>query len=173
MAHNRGFRGSDRPAVKYAWSTFGASASTQAIPGKILGSAGSNATVPLTQVRARGIFGCQLDPGALVEMLIVRAGLVKVSGDAFAAGVGSVPGPGSDRSEDWVWTGQLFLSSGDDAQINSDWLDNSLSIDSKAMRKFRVGETLAFVVEVIAAEMVDQAGSLNFVYAVDLLDRTN
>ncbi len=83
--------------LNYQWSTFGDAFATAAFPAKNMGATGSTATLPQTLRRTRGHWGVTLDTGGVDESLIVRAGLIIVSEDAFTAGVGSVPGPGSDR----------------------------------------------------------------------------
>ena len=165
----RNFRGRDRARKSYEWNTFGDVQAGLAIPAKILGGTGLQATVPQTIVRVRGVIGATLDTAAVNESLIVRFGLKIVSSDAFAVGITAVPGPGSDRTEDWMWTGQLYLTSGDEAAIVPDMLSGQLVVDGKAMRKFQTAEVLVFVIEVLAGEFQDQAGQLNVIYAIDNL----
>ena len=109
----------------------------------------------------------------LWKWMVVYGGLIIVSSDAQAAGATASPGPGSDREQAWIWTGQLFVSSGDEAAVVDQRLSTSIAIDSKAQRKMKQGDTLVFMVEVLAAEYEDQAGTLNFGYAVDCLARLN
>jgi len=101
--------------------------------------------------------------------VLVRAGIVLVSADAFAAGSALVPGPGSDRDQDWIWTGQIFLSFGAEASVIPDQLSAMGVIDSKAQRVIRTNTALAFVVETIANEINDQGGTIDFVYGWDTL----
>jgi len=173
MAHRR------RPGVgrasnpQYAWTTMGDGGFNVAVPGKVIGATGVTSDAPNTLVRTRGTVGCVLNAGAAAEHVLVRFGLIKVSTDAFAAGAASVPGPGSDRDQDWVWTGQLFLSSGEEAAVINEGLIRTLHVDSKAMRKFKVNEVYVFVAETLAGEIQDQAGTIDFIYAIDCLARFN
>ena len=172
MAHRGGSFSRSRPTPKYTWFTFGEASVNDPIPSKVLGVAGAQAQVSLTTVRIRGTVGAVLDTGGINEAVMVRFGLVKVTGDAFAAGATSIPGPGSDREADWIWTGQLFLDSGAEAAIVTENLSAQLSVDTKAMRKLRAGDTFAFMAETLAAEITDQGGTLDFFYAIDVLNRT-
>ena len=167
--HNRATRG---PRPNYAWTTFGDAFAAAAFPAKTMGATTLQASLPQTLRRIRGHWGVTLDTGGVDEVLIVRAGIIIVSEDAAAIGVTAVPGPGSDRSQPWIWTGQLYLSSGAEAAVVNDQLSQSGMIDSKAMRRMKPGDNLAFVVEVLAAELIDQGGSIDFVYAIDSLATT-
>ncbi len=167
MARGRGRSRGERP--HYEWSHIGDEQNSNALPGKIVGTTGLTIAVPSTIRRTRGTVGCVLDTGAVNEHVMVTCGLVLISGDAFAAGAASIPGPASDRDQDWLWTGQLFLTSGNEAAIISDRLSGELKIDSKAMRVVRAGQVIALMVEVVAGEMRDQAGALDFVYGIDFL----
>ncbi len=169
--HRSGF--TQKNPVKYEWSAIGDTFNTAAIPAKILGGTGAVATVPQTVVRWRGLVGVTLDAGAVDESLIVRCGIILVTPDAFATGIGAIPGPGSDRDQSWLWTGQAYLTSGAEAAIVPDQLSAVIPVDSKAMRKVKPNETFAFVVEVLAGEFTDQGGTLDFIYALDILTRTN
>ncbi len=171
MARGRS-QGRDRVRKSYEWNTMGDVLNAVAIPAKNLGVNSLQAGVPQTIVRLRGTVGATLDAGGVDESLIVRFGIRIVSSDAAAIGATAIPGPGSDRSEDWMWTGQLYLTSGDEAAIVTDMLSGSLVIDGKAMRKFQTGEVLVFMQEVLAAEYTDQGGALNTVYVIDNLTQT-
>ena len=171
MAGRRGgFRGATT-RVAYEWTAVGDAHATQTIPGKLIGVTSYLAALPQTVVRIRGTVGATLDAATVDEFLIVRFGIVKTTSDAFIAGVASLPGPGSDRDQDWIWTGQLFLTSGGQAAMNENLLSAQLVLDTKAQRKMRSNEVLVFMAEVLVAEYVDTGGTLDFVYAFDVLVR--
>ena len=173
MAHRRsGFaRRTSNP--QYSWATIGDVQGNNAVPGKILGASFITNAAPNTLVRLRGTVGAVGDWGAANESFLIRCGIIKVQADANTAGAGSVPGPGSDRGSEWIWTGQLYIGNGDDAQANPQAETQTLKIDSKAMRKFKIDDVMIFVHETLAAEQQDQAGTYNLTYAVDCLARFN
>jgi len=104
----------------------------------------------LTLVRMRGSAFVHLDATSLQDSMIVALGIIIVSSEAFAAGVGSVPSPLTDMDRDWVWHSLFVLGPAVQAAGNegNDISRNvRIDIDSKAMRKFRTDEALAFVGE--------------------------
>jgi len=170
MARRRSF-GNAGSRPMYEWFTFGDALVNQLIPAKIFGTTGSVALIAQTLVRTRGMIGVTLDTSAVDEQVMVRAGLIVITADAAVAGI--VPGPGSDRGEDWFWTGQIFLTSGAEAAIIPDRLSGQIVVDSKAMRKLKPGNTIVLAVETLASEITDQGGTLDFYYAIDGLSRTS
>ena len=118
------------------------------------GSAGAQATgvtanERLTLVRLRGHGFIHMDAGAALDAIIVGIGLTIVDEEAFAAGVGSLPTPLTDMESDWVWHGVFALGPAVSATDDGGDLSRNVQfeIDSKAMRKIRTDQTLAFVTE--------------------------
>ncbi len=149
----RGFQRRTNP--QYGWTTFSDIAIDAAIPAKLLGVTGNQPAEPKTLVRLRGLVWAVLNTAAVGEHVPVNFGITKVSSDAFGAGVGSVLGPRSDAVHDWIWRGQIFLSSLAEAAVATDFLAGSVVVDSKAMRKIKPSDTLIIVAETIAGDIAD------------------
>ena len=77
-------------------------------------------------------------------------GIIVVSSDAFAAGTASLPGPLSDAGNDWfVWVPFHFMT-GAGASAGDEALVFRTSFDSRGMRKLKIGDVTAPVIEVEA-----------------------
>jgi len=129
----------------------GLSVTTTIVKG--LGSSGLQLVVAAaTLVRTRGVVRVAQQTNSGVSTVIVGAwGLIVVSADAFAAGVGSVPGPVSDEASSWLaWGGLVFTQFGATASIPDPGVFHTETFDSRAMRKQKSGDVMAFVVELIA-----------------------
>ncbi len=100
-----------------------------------------------TVARVRGIFN--VFPTAFsVDLNWTGAlGLCIVSDEAFAAGVASIPGPHNE--DDWGgWIVHQYFGGHFDADVDGNTLcDTMYTIDSKAMRKVEINETLVWVVQ--------------------------
>ncbi len=103
---------------------------------------------PLTIVRTRGMLSIELNSYAADLVIAGAFGMGVVSTEAFTAGIASVPEPFSDA--DWggwfVWRSfahryELITAA---SSLLATW---SMEIDSKAMRKVQVNETLVVVAE--------------------------
>ncbi len=131
-----------------------------------LGSIGLLTGLPITLLRLRGSWFIELDETAVNERVTVAVGIISVSENAFGVGgVTAVPAPITDSSEDWIWWDAATVSSGDSAAIvNTHTLGQQRMIDSKAMRKLKPGDTLAFVAE--SSVVIDQGGSVNIMYSL-------
>ncbi len=78
-------------------------------------------------------------------------GLALVSADAAAAGATSMPDPGSEPEFPWLWWGDFFLRS--ELAAGEQDLGSAVvrrSADTKAMRRFKPGQALVWVVEATA-----------------------
>jgi len=127
-----------------------------------LGDIGSAVGQASTSLRWRGQVIMQLDTAGVDERVLVACGIIIVGADAFTAGAASVPSPIQQASDDWIWYGWLSATSGAEAAVFTDGLVDRLEIDSKAMRKVRIGETFAFVAEV--ADTADMGGTVDIMY---------
>ena len=109
-------------------------------------NAGALALRPFTIVRSRGIAHLFSDQAAVSESPRLFWGGMVVSDQASAAGVGSIPDPGTNTDAPWfiheaASVNFTFLSSvGVDANGGSQYL-----FDSKSMRKVGQNEDLALV----------------------------
>ncbi len=120
-----------------------------------------------TLVRIHGDMLFQLDASAVDERIIVAWGLIKVAANQVSVGVTSMPHPFTDIEDDWIAHGYVNLSSGADAAIQPDAAFQRVTVDSKAMRKFKATESLAVVVEV--GNSLDQGGSFDWGYGFRVL----
>ena len=71
-------------------------------------------------------------------------GLGLFSTDAVVAGAGSLPDPAAEPEFPWLWFGSSIMVS-PNADHAAAMAQQLLVVDSKAMRKFKPGETLAWV----------------------------
>ncbi len=132
-----------------------------------IGTTGFVSEVSQTLIRVRGrVFG-QLDIAGVDERVMVAVGLIVVSSEAFAAGAGSVPSPGSDSEAPWLWHDHLSMSSGAEAAVVTDAYFDRIQIDNKAMRRLKPNENIAFMAEVCAT--ADMGGSLDLMYGLRVL----
>jgi len=116
----------------------------------ILGSGTAYLQDGLTLVRLRGYFRMFLTTAGAAEGFHCALGAAIVSNDAFAVGVTAVPNPIADMD----WDGWLYhrffdvfslstLAAGD----NNNWV--GFEVDSKAMRKVGVNDTLFMSLETV------------------------
>ena len=141
-----------RPVRNYAWG--GISIPQTVIPVEtkvILGSFILSTQFDETVVRVRGQLVCISDQIGTLEAASAAIGMIIVSEDAFAAGIGSVPGPVSDIGND-EWFMWQPLSSYFDLIAGGDPLFQT--IDSKAKRIVREGSRVAVVAEGAASPEV-------------------
>ncbi len=131
-----------------------------------LGDIGVSTGLSQTILRTRGLVHVELVASTSNERALVAMGIILVPDDAFSVGgVGAMPSPLQQGGDDWIWYGFAAVS-GLDGQT-ADPISADLEIDSKAMRKWREGETLAFVAEI--ADSVDQTGTMTMMYGARVL----
>jgi len=103
---------------------------------------------PITLLRSRGELMFAAIPDAAGDDDVIGVGLIVVSDASAGVGGASVPGPINDLSAPWIWhTFVPLLASGaavDGASIGE---NARVVIDSKAMRKIGLAESLILVVE--------------------------
>ncbi len=105
-------------------------------------------TENFTVARVRGMMSIALSAYSADISLVGAMGMAIVSDQAFAAGAASIPGPWTDIGWDgwfvWVPFAWEFAFTTDiDRLIGSVQVD----IDSKAMRKIKIGDTLVVMAE--------------------------
>ena len=106
-------------------------------------------TERLTVARIRGTVSAHLDVGAALDAYTLGCGIIIVKDEAVAAGIASMPGPLLGLEQSWIWhhifsLGPAATGTTDGAQI---LLNQTIELDTKAMRKMQDGDTLAFVWE--------------------------
>ncbi len=147
---------------QYFWNTIGEALSGNNVPAKILGTAHIVSNAPNTLVRIRGTVAVSLDSGAVNEAFLIRAGIIKVMPDAFAAGAGSIPSPVDDPEAEWLWHSYFplrALATGNDS-LSGGGVQRT-EIDSKAMRRVKTNERLVFMVD---ATILSGSPTMDFTY---------
>ena len=118
-------------------------ASTSVLLGSL--SAAALALRPFTVVRSRLLFMYSSDQSSAIETPLAELGLIVVSDQAVAAGIGSIPDPTADTDADWFVyesAGLKFdFTTGTGYRIASVTRD----INSKAMRKVGPNQDIAIV----------------------------
>ena len=153
-------RGRSGRRTDYSWTNFGDVATGAAInAGGIFGGTGSVVATPQTLTRVRGKVGVVLDTVAANESIIFLCGLMVASSDGFVAGAAPEIFTNAGDEASWIWQGALFVDSGAEAAVITDNLSASIDVDSKAMRKLKPGQTIAFVHEAPLELAVDQGGT--------------
>ncbi len=139
------------------------------IPGIELGLAGAQTAlggslafnIPATILRLRGELLFVLDGAAESASIFVTVALGVISSDAFAAGSGSVPDPAAEAEYPWMYWSTVALinqssdtaaTAGEQNQVGQAY---RLQFDSKAMRKVKPGQSLAWIVETGSATPID------------------
>ncbi len=149
------FASRPRRAVKrdLVWFTAVVGASSQAVGAAsvvLTGTLNSAALAlrPFTVMRTHLLLTAESDQIAATEDPFGSLGMIVVSEAAAAAGVASVPTPGTEPDASWiVWQGWqssfVFL----DATGTSSAAANQYEVDSKAMRKVGIDDQLIIVLE--------------------------
>ncbi len=155
----------------FSWSAMGDVVVAQDIGiDASFGPTGSLVNQAQTLMRIRGTVGVTLDTGAVNESVVIVCGVVIVTADNFSVGgppdfqVNGLADEGS-----WVWQGSLYLSSGAEAAIIGDGLIATVEVDTKAMRRLKPNDTVAFVHQAPAALAIDQGGTYDISYYLHCL----
>ncbi len=109
--------------------------------------------IPATILRCRGEIAIS-PTSAVVNLDAVRitTALGIVSSDAFAAGAGSVPDPQGEPEYPWLyWKDSVFFYTESSAANAVQSIVGAVrfDVDTKAMRKMKPGESLAWVVQYV------------------------
>ena len=114
--------------------------------------------------------GVTLDAGGIDEASIIVCGLCVVSSDQFTGGTApDVLADGSSDDESWIWQGSLYVSSGAQAAVVNEGLFDRIVIDSKAMRKLKPSEVIAFVHQSPSNLARGQGGTYDLIWYAHLL----
>ena len=110
-----------------------------------LGGIGFTVSSSSTVLRIRGSLAFKATPDAITDDDVVGIGLGIVTSDALAVGGTSIPGPLGDPDwGGWIWHNFVPFLAGASSGINE--LDyRVIEVDSKAMRKMKVNESLALI----------------------------
>ena len=100
-----------------------------------------------TVLRCRGELVITSEAGTNGDEALIVAALAVVSSDAFAAGAGSVPDPGAEGEYPWLWwrSVPIFVEGNDYDSAGA----ARVMVDTKAMRKMKPRESLAWVVQYV------------------------
>jgi len=104
-----------------------------------------------TLVRTRGdgiVYATAI--GASGAQCQIEMGLIKITARALAAGVSSMPTPGTDVGSDWLWHRSVAIGVRGSLGADSESVGAHVArfeIDNKAMRKFEPNEALVVVFE--------------------------
>ena len=141
-----------------AFDTF----STGATGSQIIGSGITPTVNALTVVRIRGMFQIRLstaDAGGSGFTYAVGIGMV--TSDAFGIGVTAIPKPFDDQGwPGWLWHHFGVIKAPQEVLDLNQVQASTVEIDSKAMRKFRVNETLMAVIQFGEVATATVAGEL-------------
>ena len=107
--------------------------------------------VAATLLRTRGEIIASIDGPVDNDQCSISAGIIVITEEQLAAGITSIPNPADDLNADWLWHGFILLmaqaGTGIGAALNANNVTQRLTIDSKAMRKLRPSNHLAFVAD--------------------------
>ncbi len=127
-------------------------------------------SLPRTVTRVRGAAGVYLDAGAADESAMILLGLGVFDTDQIAAGAAPELFTGASDDASWIWQGQLYvhsgvgiLAGGEEGQFDR------IVIDTKAMRRVKPSEQLAFVFHAPASLVNDQAGTFDLTWFCHVL----
>ncbi len=106
-------------------------------------------TSPGTILRTRGVIKATFDETAQIgDTMFTSFGLGIVSTDAATVGASAMPDPGDEADYPWLWYGQILLRSNVAAGPTAYGpAAEKLEVDSKAMRRFKPGQSLVLVME--------------------------
>ena len=105
--------------------------------------------IPGTILRMRGVVQAAFDETVQVgDRMLVTWGLGIVSTDAATLGATAMPDPDDEPEFPWLWWGAMELRSNLTAGANAWGLQaQRLEVDSKAMRRFKPGQSLVWVAQ--------------------------
>ncbi len=154
----------------YEWSHFGDVENTQDLATVAkFGSTGLLFQSTSTINRIRGRVGVVLDTGGIGEATMILCGMFVATSELVVAGSAPELGNNGVDEASWIWQGSLYLNSGAEAAVITEFLSMSIEVDTKAMRKVKANEELVFVHESPASLTTDQAGTYDLTYSMHVL----
>ncbi len=163
MARTRSGRRTD-----YQWFNLGDVEVTQdlGVATAKFGSVGFDILRPQTLTRIRGKVGVMLDAGGVGESAMILVGLTVLTNDSFITGQAPELFNASLDEGNWLWQGALYVASGDEGAVVADGLFDRLEIDSKAMRRMKASDTIAFVHQIPTELLSDATGTYNLTWYI-------
>ena len=155
----------------YQWGNFGDQEFDQDLStaDAVYGTTGLIVGVASTIMRIRGRIGITLNSPAVAEHCMILCGLMIVTADHFAVGAAPELLTNGNDEASWIWTGSLYVSSGEEAAVTTDQASDTVEVDTKAMRKAKANDLVAFVFQAPAELVQDQAGTFNLTYWMHVL----
>ena len=135
----------------------------------VFGTTSFTFSTPGTLTRIRGRVGVVLDAGGVDESAMILAGLCVIQNDQFASGAAPEIFNNTVDDQRWIWQGALYVNSGAEAAVVTEFLSDHIEIDTKAMKRVRPNETLAFVFQSPGELVVDQTGTFDITYFIHAL----
>jgi len=156
----------------YVWSSMG-DLQTAVDLSTSVGQFGTTVLIlnePGTIVRIRGKVGAYMDSVAAEEHVLLLLGLTIVTEDQATAGAApEIFNAGTDDAS-WIWQGQIWLHAGVSVVAGSEeGQHGSVECDTKAMRRVKATERLAFVFYTPAELTLDSAGTYDLAYFFHVL----
>ena len=153
MPRSRGFGPTQAARRRKSWEVGPGQVAetTSSVSANVILGSGSAATLEgLTLLRLRGMFTAQLRAFAAVgDGFSGAIGIGIVTAEAFAVGVTAVPLPITDVAWDgWIWWEPIQLKTHVALAAGEVGTKVVSTVDSKAMRKLRLGDTIFAIVEV-------------------------
>ena len=109
---------------------------------------GSEPSAPFTIVRIRGQFVAYSDQVAQDEDPFGAIGCMVINGEAFDAGVASIPTPYTESFDNnWFWHSYWSAPVAVSGANSIDIYRDNIIIDSKAMRKVEFGDVWVMLIE--------------------------
>ena len=102
-----------------------------------------------TLMRTRGEVVVGIDGPTDGDKAAVAIGIMVVSEEVRVAGAASIPGPASEAEADWLWHSWVPLQAQASPLHGDLGVSARLTIDSKAMRKFKANKALVLVAETV------------------------
>ena len=141
--------------MDYTWNGLSTGTSAVALAG---GAPAISSVVitggPGTLIRSRGEILASIDGPTDGDKIGIGFGLIRGTEEQVAVGASAVPSPLDDLDADWVWHGFILLQSQAVVATSAGQQFGRLTVDSKAMRKFRQGEVL-----ILAIDSINMAGT--------------
>ena len=139
-----------RPAKKIdfkQWTSVPGQSQNQVANGTVAASGSLGFSAPATILRVRGVIAVAFNGGSqIADEAEITMGLGVFSTDAVAVGGTALPDPGSEPEYPWMWFG-TFLMLSPSVEEDDTWSRIMMTLDTKAMRKVKPGESLVLVSE--------------------------
>ena len=133
----------------------------------------NNPQTASTLMRSRGEVQASIDGPVDGDAVVASVGLIVVTEEQLAVGVTAVPNPADDLDAEWIWHGFILLQAqagtAVGASLNVGQVAGRLSVDSKAMRRMKQGQSVVFVGDnnaLAGSPAIDIMGAFRQLFAV-------